>query len=72
MFDGIAPFITPEIIEKNKAVYAFAISVPGESPAQRWFLDLTGEGGCGMGEPKAKPDVTFTLKVGLTSPSLLR
>jgi len=62
VFDGIKPFITPEIIEKNNAVYAFAINVPGESGAQRWFLDLTGDGGCGMGEPKGKPDVTFTLK----------
>merc|ERR1719259_682202 len=62
VFNGIAPHITPEVVEKNNSVYAFSITVPGEPQPQKWFLDLTGEGGCGQGEPEGKVDVTFSLK----------
>jgi len=62
VFNNIAPHITPEVVEKNNAVYAFVITVPGEAQPQKWYLDLTGAGGCGPGEAKGKADVTFSLK----------
>jgi len=62
-FDGLQALLSPELVQKNKAVYAFKIEVPGETQPQNWYLDLKSDpsGGCGQGEAPVTADTTFIM-----------
>jgi len=62
VFDKVRGLITPELRQKNDAVYAFKVTLPGETEPSRWYIDLKSEeAGCGQGKAPVSPDVTFTM-----------
>ncbi|KAF2368738.1 SCP2 sterol-binding domain [Trinorchestia longiramus] len=65
IFGNLQSVITPEVVEKTKAIYAFHVTVPG-GEASRWWINLKeGSGGVGEGSPSSPADVTFTLNADI-------
>lgn len=59
MFGQIESFLSPDLIEKTKAVYTFEVT--GDE-AGKWFIDLkNGTGSCGQGDPPSSADAHFTM-----------
>jgi len=62
-FAKLRGMLSPDLVARNQAVYAFVVSVPGEDQPQNWYLDLKSEGGdCGSGECPVPADTTFIMK----------
>lgn len=59
VFAQIEGFLSSELVDKTKAVYAFEVT--GDE-AGKWFIDLkNGAGACGKGEAPVTPDATFIM-----------
>lgn len=59
VFAQIEGFLSSELVDKTKAVYAFEVT--GDE-AGKWFIDLkNGAGACGKGEAPTTPDATFIM-----------
>lgn len=59
MFAQIEALMSPELVEKTKAVYAFEVT--GDQ-AGKWYIDLkNGNGSCGQGDPPTSADATFAM-----------
>lgn len=59
VFAQIEGFLSPDLVEKTKAVYAFEVT--GDE-AGKWFIDLKNDSGaCGKGDSPVTPDATFTM-----------
>ncbi|XP_076029048.1 hydroxysteroid dehydrogenase like 2 isoform X3 [Oratosquilla oratoria] len=62
VFVRIEGLLSPELVEKTKALYEFEVT--GDEPG-KWYLDLkNGSGSCGPGDPPATADVKFTMNSG--------
>ncbi len=59
VFAAITSMLSPEIVQKTNAVFAFEVKGKEEG---KWFLDLkTGAGAAGRGEPAAGADATLIM-----------
>ncbi|XP_063613250.1 hydroxysteroid dehydrogenase-like protein 2 isoform X2 [Penaeus indicus] len=59
VFAKIEAFLSEDLVEKTRAVYAFEVS--GDE-AGKWYLDLkNGSGSCGRGDPPVAADATFSM-----------
>ncbi|ROT61876.1 hypothetical protein C7M84_020311 [Penaeus vannamei] len=59
VFAKIEGFLSEELVEKTRAVYAF--DVTGDESG-KWYLDLkNGSGACGRGDPPVAADATFSM-----------
>ncbi|XP_050692014.1 hydroxysteroid dehydrogenase-like protein 2 isoform X2 [Eriocheir sinensis] len=59
VFTQIEGFLSADLVDKTKAVYAFEVT--GDE-AGKWFIDLkNGTGACGKGECPVTPDATFIM-----------
>lgn len=59
VFTQIEGFLSTDLVDKTKAMYAFEVT--GDE-AGKWFIDLkNGSGACGKGDAPGTPDATFTM-----------
>ncbi|XP_026728961.1 hydroxysteroid dehydrogenase-like protein 2 isoform X2 [Trichoplusia ni] len=59
LFASISKVLSPELVKKTQAVFQFNVKGKEEGI---WHIDLkNGDGACGQGEPKNKPDATLTM-----------